>query len=136
MKYSSYVKGMENTPAIEAYLDKRLKALRKVVKDPAAHAQVEIGKTTNHHKSGDIFRAEIKLMMSGKEFYAAVEKDDLYAAIDEMRDEIIAEVKKFKGKSETAFRRGARRMKSILKGLDPRDYNYKDWKFWEKWRRK
>lgn len=129
MKQTLYFKGIESSKAIENYLEKRLKGLRKLVKDDGARVTVELGKTTEHHKQGDIFRAEINLRSKGKDFYVAVEKDDLYSAIDEMRDEIMAEVKKFRGKSETIFRRGARKIKNVMKGLDPRGLkNFRPWK--------
>ncbi len=133
MRYTFYFKGLAKTEAIESYLDKRIKILDKLVKDKGAYATVELSKTTAHHRTGDVFRAEVNLQANGKEFYASVEKDDLYAAIDEMKDDIEAEIKKFKGRSETVFRRGARKMKDILKGLDPRDLgrglkNFRPWK--------
>ncbi|HEY9586081.1 MAG TPA: ribosome-associated translation inhibitor RaiA [Candidatus Paceibacterota bacterium] len=134
MRHTLYFKGLEKTEAIENYLDKRLKNLGKLVNDNAARATVELGKTTAHHKSGNVFRAEINLHSAGKEFYAAVEKDDLYAAIDEMRDEITREIAKFKGKSETMFRRGARAVKNIIKGLDPR--GLKNWRKFRPWKRR
>ncbi len=130
MRHTTYFKGIESTEAIENYLDKRLKNLDKLVRDDGAHATVELGKTTEHHKQGDVFRAEIHLHTKGKEFYIAVEKDDLYSAIDEMRDAITLEIKKFKGKSETIFRRSARTVKDIMRGLDPR--GFKSFKFWKK----
>jgi len=137
MKYTLYFKGIEKTEAIENYLDKRIKGLNKLVHDDSALATVELAKTTNHHKSGDLFRAEISLHSKGKDFYVAVEKDDLYAAIDEVKDAMMAEVNKLKGKSETMFRRSARGVKNIVRGLDPRgyNYNYKDWKIWKKFRK-
>ncbi len=129
MRNTTYFKGIEKTEAIENYLEKRLKALRKLIKDDSVFANVELSKTTDHHKSGDIFRAEINFNYGGKDFYASSERADLYAAIDEMRDEIIAEVKKLKGKTETIFRRGARNVKNIIKGLDPRGLkNFRPWK--------
>ena len=74
-------------------------------------AEVEVGRTTYHHKSGDIFRAEINLSINGKMFRAESERDDLFTAIDEVRDSLEQEIKKFKTKKETIFIRGARSIK-------------------------
>ncbi len=137
MKYTLYFKGIEKTEAIENYLDKKIKNLHKLVHDDNALATVELAKTSNRHKQGDLFRAEINLSSKGKDFYVASEKEDLYAAIDDMRDEIMREITKFKGKSETVFRRSARGMKNMIRGLDPRsyNYNYREWKIWKKFKK-
>ena len=106
-----------------------MKSLKKLIGDDSVFATVELAKTTASHKSGDLFRSEIGFYYSNKDFYVASEKEDLYAAIDEMRDEIIREVTKIKGKTETIFRRGARNLKNIVKGLDPRGLkNFRPWR--------
>jgi putative sigma-54 modulation protein len=113
----------ELTPAITDYIEKRFSAFDKFVShgDPKnALCEVEVGKTTRHHKSGDVFRAEVNLTVSGKNFFAVSEKDDLYAAIDEVKDEIVQAITTDKDKSMTLYRRGALRVKNILKGLDIR----------------
>jgi ribosomal subunit interface protein len=136
MRYTLYLKGLDKSSAIESYLDKRIKHLGKVVKNDSAYATVELAKTSNHHKSGDLFRAEVKVHSSGKEFYASAEREDLYTAIDEVKDQITSELTKYKNKSETVFLRGARAVKGIIKGFDPRDYeNWRATKAWKKWRK-
>jgi putative sigma-54 modulation protein len=108
------------TPAIADYIEKRFSAFDKYVNDEtgSARCDVEVGKTTKHHKRGDIFRAEVNLHFSGKSFYAVSEKDDLYAAIDEVRDEVIHSITSYKGRSMAVMRRGALKVKNLLKGLD------------------
>ena len=51
-------------------------------------------KWENHQTSqiGGYFRAEIHITAGGEDYYAVVEKDDLYAAIDEVKDEIVHEL--------------------------------------------
>jgi len=113
--------GMTLTPAIEDYLREKLSHLERFL-DPANEAincQVELGKTTEHHRHGDIFRAEINLRLDGRSFYATREESDLYAAIDKVKDEIISEVKHFTKKRHTLFRRGGRRIKQMLRSLNP-----------------
>jgi len=107
------------TPAIEDYTSKKVLSLSKFLHaGDNALCEVELGKTTNHHKSGDIFKAEINIVTPGKnQFYAMAEESDLYAAIDVVRDNIEREIISKKTKRETLFRRGAMRFKSILKGF-------------------
>jgi ribosomal subunit interface protein len=118
---------IELTPAISDYLDKKFSAFDKFVKEEgSATCQVEVGKTTKHHKSGDVFRAEVNLRISGENYYAVCEKDDLYAAIDEVKDEILYQITSRKDKNETLMKKSALRVKNLLKGIGD----------WRNWRRK
>ena len=83
------------TPAISDYLHKKIASLDKFIdkKDESVFAQIELAKTTHHHKSGaEVFRAEINMHTRGKDFYVFSESEDLYAAIDKMKDEIAREI--------------------------------------------
>lgn len=55
-------------------------------------ARVEVGLVTTHHKSGNIFRAEVNLNMPGNFIRAEAESDDLYRAIDEVRAKLEREL--------------------------------------------
>ena len=114
---------IEITPAIGDYVEKKFGAFDRFVHGAVADSRcdVEVGKTTRHHKSGDFFRAEVNLHTTGQNFFAVAEKDDLYAAIDEVKDDIIRQLTTHKDRSNTLYRRGALKLKNILKGLDVRD---------------
>lgn len=107
---------MDLSEAIRQYVEKRLRKVESLVK-PAEDevARVEIGKITAHHGKGDVFRAEINIQYAGELHRAVSEKDDLYAAIDDARDEMVREIKSKKGKGETLFRKGARSIKNMLR---------------------
>ncbi len=106
------------TPEIENYINKRLNFLDKFVKDDSgALCQVEVGRTTFHHKKGEVFRAEVNLTTVGRSLYAATEGEDLYSAIDGVKSEIKNRVLSFKEKKETLLKRGGRQVKLILKGI-------------------
>lgn len=109
--------GISITPAINDYLEKRLSGLEKWLEGSEYILDVELGKTTQHHKSGDVFKAEANLKLEGKQMYAVVEKEDLYAAIDELKDEIGRQIISGKEKKKTLFRRGAHKIKNLLKGI-------------------
>lgn len=115
---------IELTPAIREYAEKKVQALLKhLEKNTDTNIYVEVGKTTKHHKGGDFFKAEIKIMGGGMDHYAVSEKEDLYAAIDLAKDEIIHEIEHAKGKSMKMFRRQQQAMKDILRGM-PSKFNY------------
>lgn len=102
------------TPSIEDYIQKKINSLEKFLSnfnEEEMKCEVEVGRTTSRHRSGDIFRAEINLSVGGKLFRVESEQDDLFAAVDEVRDGLEHEIKKFKAKKETIFIRGARSIK-------------------------
>jgi ribosomal subunit interface protein len=113
---------MELTGAINDYVNKRLDGIKKFIKkDDKGMIYVEVGKTTNHHKQGDVFRAEFNMELSGLKFYAFSEKEDLYAAIDDARGEIVRQITSKKDKRKTLFKRGATSVKKMLKGISDRN---------------
>jgi len=109
---------IELTSAIEEYVKGRLDRIGKFIKEgESANTYVEVGKTTNHHKQGDFFRAEINMEISGNKFYSFSEKEDLYNAIDDAKEEIIRQITNKKARKQTLFKRGAKRVKEIIKGI-------------------
>jgi putative sigma-54 modulation protein len=111
---------IELTEAIKGYVIDKLSVIDRLLVDPdGAFVQVEVGKESRHHSKGDVFKAEINVRADGKNFYAVVIKDDLYAAIDELKDEVQEKIKSGKEKKRSLFRRGAGRIKGMIKGLWP-----------------
>ncbi len=108
------------TPAIEDYLNKKLLSLNRLVDFDADNvfAQVELAKTSHHHKSGDIFRAEINVKIGKMHIRAVSEKEDLYAAIDDMKDELAREIKSDKEKHLDLKRKGSAEIKKMIKATD------------------
>jgi putative sigma-54 modulation protein len=106
--------------AISEYTNKRLQKIAKLLDtDPTVVCDIELAKTTDHHQKGDIFKAEIHIVGAGKNLYATSSKEDLYAAIDIVRDEILRELKSKKEKQISFVRRGGARVKAMVKGLWP-----------------
>lgn len=107
------------TPEIQDYLDKKMEAFDKIIdpNDTSVSCQVELARTTNHHKAGDIFRAEINLRKDGKQFRAVSEQTTIMEALDEVKDELLRELKSYKSKQETLVRRGGAAVKNMVKGI-------------------
>jgi len=100
-----------------AYLDKRLKSLKKFVdlKSPNSTLDVEVGKTTEHHQKGEIFRTELNLEIGG-EFFRAVEKsEDILSSIDIAIEELITQLRRRKDKKETLYKKGGRKFKEMIR---------------------
>src|SRR3989344_419359 len=120
MKINIKATGIELTQAISDYVYKKISSIEKYLDkkiSPNAIAQVEGGKSTHHHKAGNIFRAEIHITGVNVDLYAVSEMTDLYAAIDVVKDEIVHNILQLKGKRETLSRRSAGMMKNFMKGL-------------------
>lgn len=107
--------GIELTPALTNYVDEKLSTLDKLVANFGnVLASVEIGKETNHHKTGNWFFAEVNLKLDGKILRNVAEEADLYAAIDKVKDGIAEELRSYEKKKKSVFLRGARVIKNIF----------------------
>lgn len=106
------------TDNINDYVEKRLAAIEKLVSgdDTSALCAIEVEKTTEHHKSGQIFRAEFNLHISGGDFRAESSKETLFDAIDSAKDEIVRELRRHKNKKIKNVRRGGAKLKGRIHG--------------------
>lgn len=110
---------MEMTDAIREYAFEKMSALEKFVSndDTSAKISLELSKTTNHHTHGDFFQAEAQLHIRGKTITLRTTQDDLYKAIDILKDMLFRELSQYKDKERSIFRKGAQQVKSLFKKL-------------------
>lgn len=115
------VKGtnLDLTPAIDEAAARIVEALDKYVDptDTSALAEIEVSRTTNHHRSGEIFRAEINFHSRIGNLRAEAEKEDLYAALTTIKDEVIEALRSKKSKKIDFVRKSGLKLKNMLKGL-------------------
>ena len=119
-------KNIELTEAIKDYVLKKVTNLDKLLsgieaKQGKVMVNFEVSKSTNHHKSGEIFHADCLIKIDGREFYSGVDKEDLYAAIDAVKDSLYNEINKDKDRRQTLLKRGAASIKKMMKGLSKRN---------------
>lgn len=122
MNINFQAKNMELTPAIHDYVLQRVTDLGKMlskIEEKGGEVLVifDVAKTTNHHKGGEIFRADCSITIDGKKFYSSSDQSDLYAAIDDVKEKLFHEITRSKAKSQHLFRRGAQKVKDIMKGI-------------------
>lgn len=92
---------MELTEAIKDYISNKIGGLEKFSalgeyaggnenesNHSASIADVEVGVSTHHHKSGNIFTAAATLTFPKNHIRAEAEAEDIYQAIDEVRDKL------------------------------------------------
>ena len=119
-------KNMELTEAIKEYVVKRVTNLEKLLtriegRDGKVLVNFEVGKSTNHHKTGFVFHADCLININGKKFYGSADKEDLYEAVDSVKDSLYNEINKNKDRRQTLFRRGALSVKKMRKGFSKRN---------------
>ena len=118
MNINTKATNLSITPAIGEYVEKKVEMLEKFFRGvEGVLVNVEVARTTRHHKSGDIFKAEIHINANGEEYYATAETEDLYASIDKVKDEIIHELTSKRKKTLRLFRKGGTKIKNMLKGI-------------------
>lgn len=112
---------LELTDAIRDYVEKKVESLEKFLNNDNVQVQVEVAKTTNHHKHGEVFKAEMDIRADGKKFFTVSEGEDLYATIDEAREAMMRELTHTKDRDRTLYKRGAASVKKMLKGISKRN---------------
>ncbi|KKR29798.1 MAG: ribosomal subunit interface protein [Candidatus Zambryskibacteria bacterium RIFCSPHIGHO2_02_FULL_39_16] len=128
MRINIKATGIELTPAISSYVNKKIYPIEKYlpvhtrqedtdVSSSDIVVQVEVEKITQHHKTGNVFRAEVHITGVGLDVYADSQQADLYAAIDVVKDEVLHNLVQLKGKRETLSRKSAQMVKDVMKGL-------------------
>ncbi len=107
------------TPAIDDYVHKKFEAVNKFLKNAPEdlYCLIDVGKTTTHHKKGEFFRADVTITFDGRKLYASSEQEDLYAAIDDVKDELVRELKTVKEKKMAGDRKSGLAIKKIVKGI-------------------
>jgi len=123
MNINFQAKNIEITPAIHDYVVKRVTNLDKMlsqIESESEEVQVlfSLSKTTHHHKGGEVFHADCSINIKGKKFYSSVNKQDLYEAIDVVKENLFREISKNKDKKISLFHKGARKIKDIVKGIN------------------
>lgn len=121
MKIEIKVTNFKLTSAIERYAIEKINSLDRFIDEnllkqgeDSVVAYIELAMTTRHHHKGDIFRAEVDVRLPRKVVRAEAESSDIMAAIDEVKDELALELKKYKEKKESIFKKGSRILKNIF----------------------
>ena len=57
---------------------------------------MKLGKVPNITKEGEVFHSDCLIKINGKEFYSSSDKEDIYQAIDEIRESLLMKLEKIK----------------------------------------
>ena len=105
--------GLELTDAIRDYVHKRVESLGSVIDmtDDKVAVDVELAKTVADQSSGDVYKVDMHVRAPGEDFFATETADDLYAAIDLVKDEVRRTIVSKHGKRAHSGASGRRRGK-------------------------
>jgi ribosomal subunit interface protein len=103
-------------PTIYDYIQDKIGNLDRFIEkvDSVVQGWVEVGLTTKHHQSGNIYRAEVQIRLPGKSARSEATAKDIFLAIDAVKDELQEELKKYRERQESLHRRGTRVLKKIF----------------------
>lgn len=106
----------EQTSFIEGVLEKRLGTLEKLLPEGETMlvCDVELEKLAGQ-QTGRIYRAEINLQVGGNLLRATATREKMEDAIEEAKNELKRELVRVHGKRQSLIRRGAKRMKDMLR---------------------
>lgn len=100
---------------LQTLLEQKLQSLEKYITDETdLVCEVEFEKVT-YHQSGKVHRLEVNFFKNGDMFRAEAIEDSYEKAIDEVRDELDKELRRNRNKRETLFRKGARKIKEMMR---------------------
>lgn len=108
-------KNISLTDAMRLYIEEKISNhVEKVAGKQYAFGimlAVEVGRSTRHHRKGVVWEAKATIQWSKELLRAEALGESFQEVVDFLREELVREVKKSKGKEHAQERRGARRAK-------------------------
>jgi len=136
-------KNLKLTQELKEFIEEKINSLEKFSKifqdkekyfsgyfgkgKPRVEAWIEVARTSLDQRKGPIFYAECQMRFSGKNLRSTAYSEDLRTVINEIKDELQQQLKKYKKKAIVQAKRGARVFKKELK-ISPQA------RFWRKGR--
>ncbi len=103
MKINIKAINLDLTPALNQYIEEKIGSLSKFLKnyeiESEIQARVEVARSTRHHHSGNVFKAEVNLDLPKKILRSVAERKDARLAINKAKGELLSEIKKHNQKS-------------------------------------
>ncbi len=96
------------------YLDSKLTDIGKLLGN-ADRCEVELGRAVGHSQQGKVWKAEIVVHHEGDRFRAIAQEESVHAAIDIVKDEILQQLRKYKGRTTTLTRRMGAKLKRLAR---------------------
>ena len=97
MKINIKGTGIDLTEPIKTYATEKIESLDKFF-DNIQSADIDVGMQSHHHQKGKVYYAEVNLSVPGTMVRVVKESEDLYKAIDKVKDHLKVELDKMKEK--------------------------------------
>lgn len=108
---------LDATEAVKNYAEEKLGIVAKYLpENENADLVITLGKTSEHHTHGNVFEAKARIKSGNTEVYVSSVKDDMYAAIDELKDKALENFAQKSDKNKSLLRKFARKVKAIFRG--------------------
>ena len=113
MKVIIKATNLKLTPEIEKAIEEKIAPLDRFIPDinVPLEAFVEVVLETRHHQKGDIYYAEANIRMPGKLLRSEAKEENIYKAINTVKDELQLLLKKYTKKQITKREKSARTLK-------------------------
>lgn len=105
---------LDLTSAIKDFVESKFSTLNRVVSDQTVLCNVDLERTTNHHKQGEVYKVSVRIKTAEELYHIDTTQEDLYAAIDIAKDDIERNIVNNTKKKRSIFRRTASRFKKLL----------------------
>jgi putative sigma-54 modulation protein len=97
MTINIHATGIELTDALKKYAEEKMEGLSKYF-DNIQTIDIDIGLRNHHHQKGKIYYAECNVSVPGRLVRVVKDAEELYKAIDKVRDHLKLEMKETKGR--------------------------------------
>jgi ribosomal subunit interface protein len=87
---------IDMTDALRGYATEKAESLAKYA--DIVKLDVELGRVTSHQNKGDVFFCGMHVFVAGHDFFVKKEEEDIYKAIDKVKDHLKNEITTWKDK--------------------------------------
>ena len=95
------------TPEVKGYIQEKMDMVEKYLGGiTPINADFEVEMTTHHHNKGEIYRAEVNLLLPGQLLCLTKTEKELLKVIDKVKDHLEIMIKKYKEKRIDKKRKG------------------------------
>lgn len=105
---------LEMTDALRDFVYLKFSNITRIISDSSVLCTVDLERTTNHHKQGEVYKVFARIRTSKDVFQIENTGEDLYAAIDLTKDDMERLIVNNSKKERSLFRRAAARFKKMI----------------------